>query len=184
MADDDEDLWAYVTADIEPLEKKPAPKAPDKPQAHAPKKQEKHTPKEQVDPASLEDTKAAPKRKKPSGKDLDKRTEEKFVRGELPIEGTIDLHGMRQEQAHKALINFIGNAITSNKRTVLVITGIGARSINPEHWMEDQRGVLREKLPEWLASSPLDHNILRHVQARPKHGGAGAFYVYLRRQRH
>jgi DNA-nicking Smr family endonuclease len=181
MAHEDEDLWAFVTADIEPLEKKPAPqKAPSPPEekkaAPAPEVTEK------VEPPALKTPKAT--RKKPVGKDLDKKTEERFLKGELPIEGTIDLHGMRQEEAHKALIRFIGDAIKSGKRTVLVITGIGARSINPEHWLEDQRGVLREKLPEWLAASPLDHNILRHVQARPKHGGAGAFYVYLRRQRH
>ena len=90
---------------------------------------------------------------------------------------------MRQDEAHNALKSFIKSAHGSGKRCVLVITGKGARSVNPEHWMEDERGVLRKKLPEWLNGVDLSDIVLQHVQARPKHGGAGAFYVYLRRTR-
>ena len=185
MSGNDDDIWDYFTQDVKPLA--PSSPAPTKKEhssqdsASAADEQVTKIP-EEPKPAPAKEKKAR-KPRKPQGRDIDGNTRKKLEKGELPIDGELDLHEMRQDEAHNALKSFIKSAHGSGKRCVLVITGKGARSVNPEHWMEDERGVLRKKLPEWLNGVDLSDIVLQHVQARPKHGGAGAFYVYLRRTR-
>lgn len=105
---------------------------------------------------------------------IDRRTADRFRRGKLPIDGRLDLHGMYQDAAHEALNRFVAGAVASDRRVLLVITGRGSR---------EGSGVLRERLPHWLNMPALRPHILSFSQARPEHGGAGAFYVLLRRRR-
>ena len=122
-------------------------------------------------PVKISEKPAAPK----TIKNLDGRTYERLRRGKLPIEGMLDLHGMTQNQAHQALNNFVMRSYQSNKRCVLVITGKGLRS--------GGQGVLKSRLADWLALEPLNRIVLKHVNARQHHGGSGAFYLYLKRDR-
>ncbi len=82
---------------------------------------------------------------------------------------------MTQEQAHRTLVGFIRRGHEDGLRTVLVITGNGG--------FGDARGVLREAVPRWLNQSGLRPRVLSCAWAQPKHGGAGALYVLLRRER-
>jgi len=82
---------------------------------------------------------------------------------------------MGQADAHRALNRFIERSYDKGLRTVLVITGKGLFS--------QGRGVLRDRLGDWLNMGPLRHKVLSYVPAQPKHGGGGAFYVLLRRRR-
>lgn len=108
---------------------------------------------------------------------LDGRTADRLRRGELAPQAAIDLHGLRQDQAHAALIHFLTTAWTRGIRLALVITGRGSpRGQAP-------RSTLREKVPLWLAESSLSPRIVAVSAAHQRHGGAGAFYVYLRRHR-
>ena len=66
---------------------------------------------------------------------------------------------------------------------VLVITGKGGRHRDDGDIMASPRGVLRDSLPRWLKSSPLGHSIVGIYEASPRHGGSGAFYIYLKRRR-
>ncbi len=102
-------------------------------------------------------------------------------RGKLKPEARIDLHGMTAARAHDALIAFITRARADGLRLVLVITGKG-RSSDRE---EDPRrmGVLRHAVPHWLGTAALASHVLQVVPASGRHGGGGALYVYLRRQR-
>ena len=102
-------------------------------------------------------------------------------RGKLKPEARIDLHGMTAARAHDALVGFIGRARADGLRLVLVITGKG-RSSDRE---EDPRrmGVLRHAVPQWLGTPALAPHVLQVVPASGRHGGGGALYVYLRRQR-
>ena len=59
----------------------------------------------------------------PQGKGFDRATETRLRRGELPLEGRLDLHGLTQAEAFAALHRFIASAVAQEKRTVLVITG-------------------------------------------------------------
>jgi DNA-nicking Smr family endonuclease len=112
---------------------------------------------------------------------MDRRRFERLRRGRLDPEARIDLHGMTSERAHAALTGFILDAHAAGLRLVLVITGKGRTEA---HAMQPHRqGILRHSLPHWLAAPPLTTRILDVVPAHQRHGGAGAFYVYLRRQR-
>ena len=105
---------------------------------------------------------------------LDRRTGQRFKRGQLPVEARLDLHGMYQDAAHIALVQFVTESAAQGRRCVLVITGRGSR---------EGSGVLRARLPEWLNQLPCRPHVLGFTAARPEHGRDGAFYVLLRRKR-
>ena len=113
---------------------------------------------------------------------MDRKTFGKLRRGKVVPEGKIDLHGMTLDQAHPALIGFILRAHANGKRLVLVITGKG-KSRDADGPMPVRRGVLRHNVPQWLAAPPLAPVVLQVAEAHLKHGGGGAYYVYLRRSR-
>lgn len=120
----------------------------------------------------------------PGGSALDKGLQKKLRQGLIPIDDRIDLHGQTQDRAHIMLLGFIRDAYAAGARCVLVITGKGARpSADPDAWYEGQPGVLRRLAPLWLAEDALKALVLAVEPAQPRHGGAGAFYVLLRRRR-
>lgn len=92
---------------------------------------------------------------------------------------------MTQEVAQMALNNFIINAVAFNYRAVLVITGKGDPNPKPVNipWGIDApspRGIIRQKLREWLHAPILRKYIAAVSVANLKHGGSGAFYVLLK----
>ena len=114
----------------------------------------------------------------PSLARLDDRTKRRLVRGSVPIDERLDLHGMTQEAAHSALRHFLVNARARGARIVLVITGKGKGGVAAE---VHERGVLRRSVPHWLADASLRPIVLGFEEAHLAHGGAGAIYVRLRR---
>jgi len=98
----------------------------------------------------------------------------KLERGEFAVRSHVDLHGMPLDDAKVAVNEFILRSQRRGDRCVLVITGKGQNSPH-------QRGVLRERIPEWLACGPSSRRVLGFVTARPCDGGEGALYVLLRR---
>lgn len=113
---------------------------------------------------------------------MDKKAFTKLRRGKLVPEGRIDLHGMTLEKAHPALIAFILRSFSDGKRLVLVITGKG-RAGPDAGPIPTRPGVLRHNVPQWLMRPPLSGMVLQITEAHARHGGAGAYYVYLRRSR-
>jgi DNA-nicking Smr family endonuclease len=112
---------------------------------------------------------------------FDKSTHDKLKRGHLPIQGKLDLHGMDRARAHGALGRFLARAAEQGRRCVLVVTGKGgAKGLGDR---PGERGVLQSEVPRWLNEAPLRALILAFAPAQPRHGGAGALYVYLRRRR-
>lgn len=115
---------------------------------------------------------------------LDRRTAQKLARGRIAIDATLDLHGRRQHEAHAALTGFIARAHRGGLRCVLIITGKGQRQYAGQgDDGRSQPGILRRRLGEWLSAEPWAGMVLSIMPARPEHGGDGAFYVLLRRQR-
>lgn len=106
---------------------------------------------------------------------FDRATETKLRKGQLEIEGKIDLHGMTQDEAYRALSRFVARAHAQHKRTVLVITGKGRVS--------QGGGVLRRLLPMWVAEADLKPCVLACTPAAIKDGGDGAFYLRLRKHK-
>lgn len=112
---------------------------------------------------------------------MDAKTHGKMTRGKLSPEARIDLHGMTLSEAHPELIRFVLNAQSAGLRLVLVITGKGKlkQDIGP---IPQRLGVLRHQVPQWLRQPPLGPAVLQVSEAHLKHGGTGAYYVYLRRR--
>ncbi len=90
-------------------------------------------------------------------------------RGRLEPEARLDLHGLTQDEAHRALSRFLVRARSLDQRVVLVITGKG--------------GVLRALMPRWLAEAEFRPLVSGISPAYIRHGGGGAFYVALRREK-
>ncbi|SUZ31294.1 Endonuclease MutS2 [Roseibaca ekhonensis] len=113
---------------------------------------------------------------------MDKRRFQRMTRGKLQPEARIDLHGMTLGQAHGALNGFILRAQSQGLRLVLVITGKG-RQVEDDGPIPRRRGALKHDVPQWLRMAPLSGAVLELREAHARHGGSGAYYVYLRRMR-
>ena len=104
---------------------------------------------------------------------LDRRVLLRIKRGEMAIDARLDLHGMTQEAAHRALARFIAEAAGDGARLALVITGKGRGG----------EGILRAAVPRWLNEPALRARIVAIAPAPPQLGGGGALCVSLRRSR-
>jgi DNA-nicking Smr family endonuclease len=112
---------------------------------------------------------------------LERRTRQRLARGQQAIDGAIDLHGLRQAEAHRALLAFLHQAHHAGWQIVIVITGKGGGGPGPDG--EVERGVLRRMVPHWLADPGLRRIVLGFEEAARGHGGQGALYVRIRRLR-
>lgn len=113
---------------------------------------------------------------------MDRKRFTRMKKGRISPEARIDLHGMTTAQAHPALTGFILDAVADGRRLVLVITGKG-KSRSDDGPIPERHGVLRHQVPHWLHTAPLKAYVLQVSDAHVKHGGQGAYYVYLRRRR-
>lgn len=93
----------------------------------------------------------------------------KLRKGGWSIQGQVDLHGLRREDARQALVDFIKDAARMGWRCVRVVHGKGLGS-------PGKTPVLKGKVQSWLIQK---QEVLAFVQARPAHGGAGALVVLL-----
>lgn len=121
----------------------------------------------------------APKLKTEPGQVIEPRMRRRLMRGQIEIDGTLDLHGMRQGEARAALQRFVVARVARGDRTILVITGKGLKKTDDMQIID--RGVLRAMLPVWLAEPSLAPLIAGWDVSAQGHGGEGAFYVRLRR---
>ena len=176
----DAELWARVARSAKPIAKgrvAPTVEAP-KQRAKAPAKEPSTPP---VKPAPKPVVKPAPASR---GEALNRQTARQLERGKLPVEARLDLHGMRQREAHAALRRFLKSAQGKDYRHVLVITGKGATANASRPFYEsDERGVLRQAVPHWLSQPDLAPVVLSYSEAPRRLGGEGALYVRLRRPR-
>jgi len=113
-----------------------------------------------------------PTRAKPSPPE-DLSGQRKIRRGQNEIDARLDLHGHTQDTAHRELIEFLLRHAGNGSRCVLVITGKGRLGT----------GILRTRLFDWIAHPDLRPFIAGYAPAHPRHGGAGATYIFLRARR-
>lgn len=189
-------LWQAVASTVAPLKRKKSKKSGGKPKAAAavPAKAPEKSPAKATPPVkavkALPPPRSVPPRPVPpkpapppplltpsptpgAMPGIDKRQGERFRRGQLPIEGKIDLHGRTQNEAHDALLHFIERAHKAGKRNLLVITGKGMT--------QSKSGILKAIVPRWLNEPIFRRLVLAISQARQEHGGEGALYVLLKR---
>ncbi|TVP71561.1 MAG: DNA mismatch repair protein MutS [Rhodobacteraceae bacterium] len=193
LSSEDREIWGRVVQTTRPLHVMPrfAPAAT--PTVPEPTPPAPVTPKPDLHSARLRPNPKGP----PPGHDLahplserlaavpvkmDKRQFQKMSRGRLDPEARIDLHGMTLAQAHGALNGFILRAHAAGLRLVLVITGKG-KTVADDGPIPRRQGALKHDVPQWLRMAPLGPVVLEIREAHLRHGGAGAYYVYLRRSR-
>ena len=108
---------------------------------------------------------------------LGRRERSQLSRGRKEIDARLDLHGMTQTRAHRALSGFLQRAHSDGLTFVLVITGKGKMGA------ESERGVLRRQVPQWLSLPEFRSLVVGFEEAHIGHGGEGALYVRIRRSR-
>ncbi len=179
-------LWTAVTRAIAPL-RDVAPDASLEPAADPDVPKARKAPPVFSKPAKLPRpaVPSAPPRPMPPAKvapaaqPLGRRMKRNLARGNEGIDARLDLHGLTQTQAHDTLLRFLRTASARDARLVLVITGKGNRGEGDER----ERGVLRRQVPQWLGQAEFRDLVIGFEDAHIAHGGEGALYVRVRRQR-
>ncbi len=171
-------LWRKVAETVKPLQDRPPP-PPVSPHSLTAKPKLVAKMDQGDGPARkpVPTIKAKPKAPLETGRlaDLDRRTGDRFRRGRMEIDATLDLHGMTQERAHGVLRRFLLQAHGRGQRCLLVVTGKGRAGPGS--------GVLRRAVPLWLNDADIRPIIIAVTPAQQHHGGQGALYVLLRRHR-
>ncbi|WP_052699146.1 Smr/MutS family protein [Hyphomicrobium sp. 99] len=191
-SDLDHEIWRHAAATIEPLKRakprfhpasdavkagvpRPKPSAePEKPPVKSRAAQAHHPEVSPPKPTSA---------KTPELQLFDRNSVRKLRGGRAEIEARVDLHGMRQDEAHAALRSFLFSCHRRGLRFVLVITGKGktsSKSPSEEGYGERERGVLKRNVPRWLDEPELRSVVVSFTVAAIQHGGEGAMYVHLR----
>ncbi len=165
-------LWRRVAATVVPLRSAaiPEPALPAAPLAAPPRVRPVSR---QPDPSP----KHHPRRAAP-GITLDGGWDRRLASGSVVPDASIDLHGHTLATAHHVLDQALERAIRRGDRVLLVITG---RPPRPESERPHARGRIRASIGDWLAASPHAPRIAAIRGAHPRHGGAGALYLILRR---
>lgn len=170
LGPDESALWARVMASVQPLPGRSRPPVP----AEA----------VSLTPAVIQATplvaKPLPRRFAAPGVTLDAGWDKKLARGLVAPESSIDLHGHTLASAHAMLDQGLSRAIARGDRVLLLVTGKPPR---PEAERPYSRGAIRAAVGDWIAASRHADRIAAVRPAHPRHGGAGALYIVLRRMR-
>lgn len=192
LTDDDEALWRHTAQSLQPLPRGKArvhERAEALLEATASKPHAKRSAGTHGGQAAA--AKPAPSRPVAGGAEppplgsFERRQARRIGSGRIEIEARMDLHGLRQSEAHAALRRFIQSSHERGRRWVLVVTGKGGTSRPRDDdlapWAAaDSVGVLRRNVPMWLAAPELRAMVVSYTEAAPRHGGSGALYVQLR----
>ncbi len=175
LSEEERALWESVARQAKPLRNKPRIA-----NSHAPSKAEAQTSaKAMAHPKSAIPVAAPPPKKPvvPPLAPIGRRERSQLSKGKKEIEARLDLHGMTQARAHRALSGFLHQSHGDGLTFVLVITGKGKIGA------ESERGVLRRQVPQWLSQPEFRTLVVGFEEAHIGHGGAGALYVRIRRSR-
>ncbi len=183
LSDEEAALWQGVTRSISPLrrllKRRAAPEAAE-PEPRQPKKRSAQAVKSSGKSSPLVVPPSPPKpAAQPPLAPLTRKLKQRIARGTHAIDGRLDLHGFTQAEAHDALLHFLRGRQARGARLVLVITGKGARGGDPYA----ERGVLKRMVPLWLGQPDFRSLVIGFETAAIGHGGEGALYVTLRRER-
>ena len=170
-------LWSEITRSVAPLRRQPLRADPELPTAPG-----KSTAPGKTKPKpSRAPARSGPPVARPAVplEAFGRRLKQRLVRGTEAIEARVDLHGKTQSEAYAALFSFLRKAQSDGAKFVLVITGKGGSA------REDgsERGVLKRQVPQWLRLPEFRRYVLGFEDAHHRHGGAGALYLRIKRQR-
>jgi DNA-nicking Smr family endonuclease len=177
LSEEERALWETVAKQVKPLRKRlrPAKVVAAPPDTDAvPALKPAIVPKPPAAPPLIAPAKPSPPPLAPLGR----RERSQLSRGKKDIDARLDLHGMTQTRAHRALFAFLQRAHHDGLTFVLVITGKGKVG-----GAESERGVLRRQVPQWLSLPEFRSLVVGFEEAHLGHGGEGALYVRVRRAR-
>ncbi|MBR0990955.1 Smr/MutS family protein [Bradyrhizobium japonicum] len=175
LSEEERELWDMVAKQVKPLKKHRAGKASASPRAEPSPAVPVVRSVSSSRPIAAAPTPRVAKPAVPPLAPLGKRERTKLSRGRSEIEARLDLHGMTQTRAHRALTGFLHRAHHDGLTFVLVITGKGRSG--------GESGVLRRQVPEWLSLPEFRSFVVGFETAHIGHGGEGALYVRIRRAR-
>lgn len=188
LSDEEAQLWDRVASTTEPLAARSERQVPSESAEVLPRAAKTVSRKSQVKSTPLQ---SAPKTSannnlsnSPQPDTFNRREARKIRSGRTEIDARLDLHGMRQHEAHNALNAFLYRCYSAGHRYVLVITGKGGvhNADAAESFFEERdRGVLKRQVPQWLDEPALRSMVVSYQPAHQHHGGEGALYVRLRR---
>lgn len=179
-------LWDRVAATVEPIRRvsrNPAlNEAPLRPEGVRVK-----VPRASVVVVPDEPGRCTSDRKLPERHGLDAGWDRKLARGTVEPDFTLDLHGASLDAAHIRLDHGLALAAAQGARVVLLVTGRARpgqdHGVAGSHGRSERRGAIRAKFLDWLRAGPHAARIAAVRPAHPRHGGAGAVYLVLRRNR-
>ena len=175
LSEEERELWEVVAKQVKPLRKHRVAKAHAAPRSEPLPAAPVTRPAPSPRPVAAAPAPRAVKPAVPPLAPLGKRERTKLSRGRSEIEARLDLHGMTQTRAHRALTGFLHRAHHDGLTFVLVITGKGRSG--------GESGVLRRQVPEWLSLPEFRSFVVGFETAHIGHGGEGALYVRIRRAR-
>jgi len=139
-------------------------------------------PEKVVAPIAPPPPRKGPRASAASANTLDGSWDKRIGSGKIVPERTIDLHGHTLAGAHARLEAGLADAVRDGVRTILLVTGRPPRA-GTSRLDLPLRGIIRASVSDWLATSRHAGDIAAVRAAHPRHGGAGALYIVLRRQR-
>lgn len=163
-------LWAKVIATVRPIAPRARPEAPETPVAEDIPKAAKPAPRRKP-PVPVTAPRAVP------GTTLDGTWDRKIGKGMVAPDVIVDLHGHNLSTAYDLLDRRLEEAVTDGARVVLLVTGKAPQGDR----YPVARGAIRAAVGDWLAASRHARHIAAIRGAHPRHGGAGALYIILRR---
>jgi DNA-nicking Smr family endonuclease len=170
-------VWEKLASTVTPLH----PRRPIKAVVAPPAPVEKPQPVAKAKPAKVSAPRPAPPTPAPQPPGLDSHWDRKLKAGTLQPELTLDLHGHNLDAAYNRLMSGIAQARAMGVRTILLVTG-KPRPVAAADRAE-RRGAIRAKVLDWLAASSHHAAIAAIRRAHQRHGGDGALYIVLRRER-
>lgn len=194
LSHEDAELWSRTAHSLEPLRKGKARVAAGVPEPA----RSRETVRAPANPDAVADTRRpTPHTQAPAPTSrpttpppavLDRRKTRRIATGQVEIEARLDLHGLRQADAHRRLRAFLLDAHGRGLHMVLVITGKGGERERSGSYPfastpREERGVIRHNVPRWLAEAELNALVVSCTPAHARHGGSGALYIQLRKRR-
>lgn len=168
-------LWRHVTRHVRPMRPAPAQTQTMQDALLTPA-----TPQRAAPDAPAPSPRPAPPPPQSPSPVADASGHRKVRRGQVEPARRLDLHGLTHDQARAALLGVVAQVRAEGGRSLLVITGKGRSTLAGEDFWAPQPGVLRRSLPAWLNDPALRPWIAGYAPAHARHGGAGAFYVFLK----
>ena len=98
---------------------------------------------------------------------------------------SIDLHGFTLDEANKTIENFINKAFSENINKLIIVTGKGLHSENEKDpYVSKDLGILKYSVPEFISNNASLMSMINEItDAKIEDGGAGAFYIYLKKNK-